>query len=134
MEMSDQFGMPMVDCRPTHEVITELRQQLTAAQAELEAERNRRFEGNRISSQEYNDSQKREVMLRDVMREVLDAVWLKTSHELASKFSEALSATADLDQYILCEREPECWYDKHGMITHDPFEGVSPLYRAKEQA
>lgn len=28
--------------------------------------------------------------------------------------------------------EPECWYDKHGMITHDPLEGVSPLYRAKE--
>ena len=27
--MSDQFGMPMVDCRPTHEVITELRQQVT---------------------------------------------------------------------------------------------------------
>ena len=27
--MSDQFGMPMVDCRPTHEVITELRQRLT---------------------------------------------------------------------------------------------------------
>ena len=26
--MSDQFGMPMVDCRPTHEVITELRQQM----------------------------------------------------------------------------------------------------------
>lgn len=27
--MIDQFGMPMVDCRPSHEVITELRQQVT---------------------------------------------------------------------------------------------------------
>jgi len=26
------------------------------------------------------------------------------------------------------EQEPEAWYDKHGMITHDPFEGVTPLY------
>ncbi|MBK6587907.1 MAG: hypothetical protein IPG22_06285 [Acidobacteria bacterium] len=48
--------------------IESLRQQLSAAQAELEAERNRRFEGNRISSQEYNDSQKREVMLRDALK------------------------------------------------------------------
>lgn len=34
--MSDQFGMPMVDCRPSHEVITELRQQLAAALADAE--------------------------------------------------------------------------------------------------
>jgi len=26
------------------------------------------------------------------------------------------------------EQEPVAWYDKHGMITHDPFEGVTPLY------
>ncbi|MBK6587923.1 MAG: hypothetical protein IPG22_06370 [Acidobacteria bacterium] len=38
-----------------------------AVQSELEAELNRRFEGNRISSQEYNDCQKREVMLRDAL-------------------------------------------------------------------
>ena len=28
----------------------------------------------------------------------------------------------------LDEQEPEAWYDKHGMVTHDPFEGVTPLY------
>ena len=28
------------------------------------------------------------------------------------------------------EQEPVAWYDKHGMITHDPFEGVIPLYTA----
>ena len=34
-------------------------------------------------------------VLRDVMQEVLDDVWLKTSHELARKFSEALAATKE---------------------------------------
>ena len=28
------------------------------------------------------------------------------------------------------ELEPVAWYDKHGMITHDCFEGVTPLYTA----
>ena len=35
--MSDQFGMPMVDCQPAHKVIAELRQQLAAKQAEVDA-------------------------------------------------------------------------------------------------
>lgn len=26
------------------------------------------------------------------------------------------------------KQEPVAWYDKHGMLTHDPFEGVTPLY------
>jgi hypothetical protein len=26
------------------------------------------------------------------------------------------------------KQESVAWYDKHGMITHDPFEGVTPLY------
>jgi hypothetical protein len=26
------------------------------------------------------------------------------------------------------EQEPVAWYDKHGMVTHDPFEGIRPLY------
>ena len=26
------------------------------------------------------------------------------------------------------EQEPVAWYDKHGMITHDCFERVAPLY------
>lgn len=40
-----------------------------AVQSELNAERNRRFEGNRISSQEYNDCQKRDVMLREALED-----------------------------------------------------------------
>jgi len=28
------------------------------------------------------------------------------------------------------EQEPVAWYDKHGMVTHDPFEGIRPLYAA----
>ena len=31
------------------------------------------------------------------------------------------------------EQEPEAWYDKHGMVTHDPFEGVTPLYLTPPQ-
>ena len=27
-------------------------------------------------------------------------------------------------------QEPVAWYDKHGMVTHDPFEGIRPLYAA----
>ena len=28
------------------------------------------------------------------------------------------------------EQEPACWYDKHGMVTHDPSEGITPLYKS----
>ena len=28
------------------------------------------------------------------------------------------------------KQEPVAWYDKHGMVTHDPFEGVTPLYKS----
>jgi len=31
------------------------------------------------------------------------------------------------------EQEPVAWYDKHGMVTHDPFEGVTPLYTPPPQ-
>ena len=30
-------------------------------------------------------------------------------------------------------QEPVAWYDKYGMLTHDPFEGVAPLYTAPPQ-
>ena len=30
-------------------------------------------------------------------------------------------------------QEPVAWYDKHGMITHDPFEGVTALYTTPPQ-
>jgi hypothetical protein len=63
-----QFGVSQgVYYKDQKQVVESLHHQLATVQAELEAERNRRFEGNRISSQEYNDSQKREVMLRDAL-------------------------------------------------------------------
>jgi hypothetical protein len=31
------------------------------------------------------------------------------------------------------QQEPVAWYDKHGMVTHDPFEGIRPLYAAPRQ-
>jgi hypothetical protein len=31
---------------------------------------------------------------------------------------------------VQLEQEPVAWYDKHGMVTHDPFEGIRPLYAA----
>jgi hypothetical protein len=33
----------------------------------------------------------------------------------------------------LAQQEPVAWYDEHGMITHDPFEGITPLYTAPKQ-
>jgi len=34
------------------------------------------------------------------------------------------------DRLAQPEQEPAAWYDKHGMVTHDPFEGIRPLYAA----
>ena len=53
--------------RRVAKVVKIWRKKLAAVQAELEAERNRRFEGNRISSQEYNYSQKQVTLLRDAL-------------------------------------------------------------------
>ncbi|MBK6588116.1 MAG: hypothetical protein IPG22_07470 [Acidobacteria bacterium] len=61
---------PTVEAAPwVIEAVLELENKLAAAQEELNAERNRRFEGNRISSQEYNDCQKRDVMLREALED-----------------------------------------------------------------
>lgn len=108
---------------------TQLCQQLAAAQAELEAERNRRWEGNRISSEEFSKSQKREVILRDVVLETkkyldqtyadlignLGAEWLaaRIVDHLSPTLSKALAATDDLSGYILCEREPVGYIFQH---------------------
>ena len=34
------------------------------------------------------------------------------------------------DRLAQSEQEPKAWYDKYGMVTHDPFEGIRPLYAA----
>lgn len=56
----------------------------------------------------------------------------KFKRKYLSDCEEALATIADLSGLILCEKEPKCWYDKHGMITHDPFEGLKPLFSAWE--
>jgi hypothetical protein len=37
------------------------------------------------------------------------------------------------DRLAQSEQEPKAWYDKYGMITHDPFEGVTSLYTTPQQ-
>ena len=41
------------------------------------------------------------------------------------------------EQCEICQSQPAqelvAWYDKHGMITHDPFEGVTPLYTTPQR-
>ena len=37
------------------------------------------------------------------------------------------------DRLAQPEQGPVAWYDKHGMVTHDPFEGVTPLYKSPRQ-
>ena len=34
------------------------------------------------------------------------------------------------DRLAQPEHDPVAWYDKHGNLTHHPFKGVIPLYRA----
>ena len=90
--------------------VQELRQQLDAREAELEAERQRRWEGNRISSEELAMSQKQVAVLRDVVWETnkyldqtyadligsLGAEWLaaRIVDHLSPMLSKALAATA----------------------------------------
>lgn len=66
---------------------------------------------------------------------------MTTLEQAARQALEALECHADIgikaDKQITALRqalahqpkqEPVAWYDKHGMLTHDPFEGVTPLY------
>ena len=63
------FGAVADGVESQQEEIAELRQQLAEREAELEAERQRRWEGNRISSAELAASQKQVDVLLDVVRE-----------------------------------------------------------------
>jgi len=66
-----------------------------------------------------------------------------TDRELMQQALEALDAysweqvqvatNALRDRLAQPEQEPVAWYDKHGMVTHDPFEGIRPLYAAPRQ-
>jgi hypothetical protein len=41
--------------------------------------------------------------------------------------------TQEIPESEVYKQEPAAWYDKHGMVTHDPFEGVTPLYKSPRQ-
>jgi len=86
--------------------------------------------------QQLASRQKHVLMLRDALDATLNMITrAQPSVDTIHAARKALAATeADLGGLILCEKEPVAWYDKHGMITHDPFEGAVPLHRAaKEQ-
>ena len=79
--MSDQFGIPMVDCRPTHEVITELRQQVTQLRDALTKERDLRVFGQSVECGKIHWES-----IRDMRRDVYKGT------------EEALAATDDLKE------------------------------------
>ncbi len=86
--------------------------------------------------QQLADSQKREVMLRDVLQFYMNN---GICEPLYHRAQAALAATADLDKFVLCEKEPVAevdiadgfyWAD----ICEDQIVKVGErLYRAKEQ-
>jgi hypothetical protein len=72
---------------------------------------------------------------RELMQQALDALEYasdetkpKGLHGCDCLICEAIPALRD--RLAQPEQEPVAWYDKHGMVTHDPFEGVTPLYAA----
>ena len=51
--------------------------------------------------------------------------------DVNAQFDQAITALEEA--LAQPEQEPVAWYDKHGMVTHDPFEGVTPLYLTPPQ-
>ena len=76
--MSDEFGMPMVDCRPAHEVIADMREQLT-------------------------EIKKQNVVLRGAVEELL---YNKAGDYTDDIAEQALAVTQDLSGYRLCDVDP----------------------------
>jgi len=56
---------------------------------------------------------------------------MSSRNEMIRLLDETITALRD--RLAQTEQEPVAWYDKHGMVTHDPFEGVTPLYAAPPQ-
>lgn len=71
---------------------------------------------------------------REIMQQALDAMeFIPECGSMIGHVAEMkrVAAVAALrDRLAQPEQEPVAWYDKHGMVTHDPFEGVTPLYTA----
>jgi hypothetical protein len=69
---------------------------------------------------------------RELMQQALDALRVMRPACFAETTLKAAdnAITALRDRLAQPEQGPVAWYDKHGMVTHDPFEGVTPLYAA----
>ena len=67
---------------------------------------------------------------RELMQQALEALEKMKSHSYLrlDYAEEAINALSD--RLAQPEQEPACWYDKHGMVTHDPSEGITPLYKS----
>ena len=56
-----------------------------------------------------------------------------TTHITKTWFDGEKVVTQEIPESEVYKQEPAAWYDKHGMVTHDPFEGIRPLYAAPRQ-
>jgi hypothetical protein len=56
-----------------------------------------------------------------------------TTHITKTWFDGEKVLTQEIPESEVYKQEPVAWYDKHGMVTHDPFEGIRPLYAAPRQ-
>ena len=56
-----------------------------------------------------------------------------STHITKTWFDGEKIVTQEIPEYEVYKQEPVAWYDKHGMVTHDPFEGIRPLYAAPPQ-
>ncbi len=117
-------------------VALDLEQQLAAMEDKYLVERGML----RLKRAEFEDSQKREVMLREAL-ETCEVGDFSTGHVIYPSFdeklvTEALAATADLDGLILCEKKPVARKISYGSLVFlegyaELSEGTS-LYRAWE--
>ena len=104
--MSDNFGMPMVDCRPAHEVITDMREQLTEREKQIVLLRTALDNANQIITFEGVPYHLLGIEDRD----------------------EALDATQDLAGGIICDASKSYLMEE---VTEDG-KVTFPVYKAKE--
>jgi hypothetical protein len=73
---------------------------------------------------------------RELMQQALDALMAADPDDMVFDaeghmvFRKDVAINALRDRLAQPEQEPVAWYDKHGMVTHDPFEGIRPLCAA----
>lgn len=79
--------------------------------------------------QKLADSQKQVILLRDALRHL----WNERTPDSLDAAGEALVATDDMSQYILCEKDPVAWENSElypEIVDHQRRTTDEPLYRA----